>query len=66
MQTIDFSVLAKKVTARKTKLAAAGQLCPTEKLRNRGTARTPEKRELLDRAEARAVASGRLPITSHR
>lgn len=66
MQTIDFSVLAQRVAARKYKLAEAGELCPTEKLRNKGMTRTPEKRDLLDRAEARALSTGRTPVVSYR
>jgi len=35
-------------------------------MRNKGGGRTPEKRELLRRTEARAKAAGLKPITSHR
>lgn len=37
----------------------------TEAMRNKGEGRTPAKRELLRRAEARARASGRAPVKGY-
>jgi hypothetical protein len=58
MKTVKFSAFAKRTNARKAKLAAAGKLRSDEALRNQGTNRTPEKRELLERTESRAQAAG--------
>ena len=50
------------ITARKQDLAGSTD---DDALRNDGTRRTLEKRELLRRAEARAVAAGRKPVRSN-
>jgi hypothetical protein len=66
MKTVQFSVLVKNVNARKVMLAAAGKVRLPEELRNKGMTRTPAKRALLERAEARAEAAGMLKVISYR
>lgn len=66
MKTVKCKTLAKKVSARKTGLTAAGKVYSVDSLRNKGTSRTSTKRELLDRAEARAAASGLPKVVSYR
>lgn len=67
MERISLSDHLKRVRERRAELEADGVVLPTdEALRNKGKSRTPEKRELLDRIEARAIAAGRPPIKSYR
>jgi hypothetical protein len=63
VQTIDIETLLTRVKARKRELGL-DEADPSE-LRNRGTARTAEKRELLRRTDARARAAGKRPIASN-
>ncbi len=51
--------------ARKAGLGMVDDAATTEALRNKGGQRTPEKRELLRRAEARARAAGREPVRAY-
>ena len=54
-----------RVEARKAALGMSDMPAATEAMRNKGARRTPEKRELLRRVEARAVAAGRRPVISY-
>jgi hypothetical protein len=65
MTTVTLRALVAGIEARK---AAAGMIdtpAVVEAMRNKGARRTPEKRELLRRAETRAKAAGRQPIPAH-
>lgn len=53
------------VEARKASLGMSDTPAATEAMRNKGACRTPEKRELLRRVEARAIAAGREPVVSY-
>lgn len=53
------------IEARKAALGLRDTPDTTEALRNKGAGRTPEKRELLKRAENRALAAGRKPVPGH-
>lgn len=63
VQTIDIETLLARVRARKLELGLDDADPPV--LRNRGAARTAEKRELLRRTDARARAAGKRPIPSN-
>ena len=54
-----------QVEARKAALGMSDTPAATEVMRNKGARRTSEKRELLRRVEARAVAAGREPVLSY-
>ncbi len=51
--------------ARKAALGMAEDAATIEVMRNKGRNRTPEKRELLRRAEDRARAAGREPVPAY-
>ncbi len=53
------------VAARKTAIGLRENAADIEAMRNKGARRTPEKRELLRRAEKRAVAASREPVRAH-
>ncbi len=53
------------VQARKAALGITDTPVETEAMRNKGGRRTPEKRELLRRAEARARAAEKTPVKSY-
>lgn len=57
-KTISMATFATEVEARKRELGFAGDEATTEVLRNKGTARTPEKRAILARMARRAQAAG--------
>jgi hypothetical protein len=61
MKTVKFSDVVENATNRKCELVKAGKLRSDVDLRNNGKNRTPAKRVLLKRAEARAKRAG-LPV----
>jgi hypothetical protein len=61
MKIVKFSTVAKNASDRKAVLFKAGKLPADAELRNKGQSRTPAKRALLNRAEARAKGAG-LPV----
>jgi hypothetical protein len=65
MKTITLNDLLSRIDERKRLLGLADTAATTEALRNKGGSRTPEKRELLRRAELRARQAGRDPIISY-
>jgi hypothetical protein len=65
MRTITLDDLLSRIEERKRLLGLADTAATTEALRNKGGSRSPEKRELLRRAELRARQAGRKPITSY-
>jgi len=65
MKTISLTTLQQRVSARKALLGIIDTPAEVEALRNKGAARTPEKRELLRRAERRALAANRQPVAAH-
>lgn len=56
MKTVEFASFVEQASARKTKLAADGKLRPDADLVNQGLNRTPAKRALLKRINARIAA----------
>ena len=64
-KTIALNDLLRRVEARKKALGLESEADSVEALRNKGGKRTPEKRELLRRAAARAKASGKNSVTSY-
>jgi len=64
MKKVGLTELTRRAAARKPALGITQ--ADEETMRNRGGSRTPEKRELPRRTEARAKAAGLKPITSHR
>ena len=54
-----------QVEARKAKQGLEDTPAFTEVMRNKGITRTPQKRELLRRVEARARAAGRETVVSY-
>jgi hypothetical protein len=65
MKTMMLDDLLSRIDERKRLLGLTETAAATEALRNKGGNRTPEKRELLRRAELRARQAGRKPIVSH-
>lgn len=65
MKTISMAALRLQTEARKRSIGWVDSEAATELLRNKGGKRTPEKRELLAKAEARARAAGDAPVRSH-
>lgn len=65
MKTISLSDHLGRVQRRKAALGIIDTPARVDALRNKGGGRTPEKRELLVRAAARARAIGREPITAY-
>lgn len=65
MKTYDLYAFLKKVKRRKEELGISYSPAEVEALRNKGSARTPEKRAFLTRIDARARAAGRKPVKSH-
>lgn len=65
MKTISLATLQQQVSARKVQLAMLDTPAEVEALRNKGAARTPEKRELLRRAKRRALAANRQPVAAY-
>lgn len=63
MTRYDLNEYLEWVRARKRELETAGVRLPTdEEMRNKGTRRTPEKREFLRRCDERARAAGIPPV----
>ncbi len=65
MKTMMLDDLLRRIDERKRVFGLPDTSAATEALRNKGANRTPEKRELLRRAELRARAAGRKPIVSY-
>ena len=65
MKTISLATLQQQVRARKALLGMIDTPAEIEALRNKGAARTPEKRELLRRARRRARAARRQPVAAY-
>jgi hypothetical protein len=65
MTTIRLRDYLGQVEARKAALGMADTAAETDALRNKGARRTPEKRELLGRARARATAAGQPPVRAY-
>lgn len=65
MKTIALATLQQQVSARKAALGMLDTPAAVEAMRNKGAARTPDKRELLRRVERRALAAGRQPVAAH-
>ncbi len=65
MLKVSLDSLLAGISAQKDVLGWVDSPANTEAMRNKGFNRTPEKRELLRRAEERAVAAGRKPILAH-
>lgn len=65
MKTISLATLQQQVSARKAVLGVLDTPSEVEAMRNKGSNRTPEKRELLRRVEGRARAAGLQPVTAH-
>jgi hypothetical protein len=64
MKSVELHAYLARVAERKAALGLVDTEEWTASLRNSGENRTEEKRELLRRIEARAVAAGRPPIVS--
>ena len=62
MKTISMAAFAAEVEARKRALGLVDDAATPEALRNKGTARTPEKRAFLARMARRAKAAGDEPV----
>ena len=58
MKTVDLATHLERVRARKAELGLVDTPERVEALRNKGTNRTPEKRELMRRVEERAREAG--------
>jgi hypothetical protein len=65
MKTISFKAFQQQVNARKASLGIFDTPDEVEAMRNKGANRTPEKRELLHRAEKRARAAGLKPVIAY-
>ena len=65
VETVNLGDLLERTRKRKLELGLAETPDGTEAMRNKGARRTPEKRELLRRTEARAKAAGVTPVKSH-
>jgi hypothetical protein len=63
--SISFADFCAFVAQRKAELGIIDTPERTEALRNKGLDRTPEKRELLRRAQERAIEAGIKPIKSY-
>ena len=63
--SISLAELWAFVDQRKAELGIVDTPERTEALRNKGLNRTPEKRELLRRAQERAIAAGVKPIKAY-
>ncbi|MBC2664228.1 hypothetical protein H7F51_01710 [Novosphingobium flavum] len=61
----DFYAFIAEAEQRKRNLGILDDPAATEALRNKGGARTPRKRAMLERMKQRARAVGRKPITAH-
>jgi hypothetical protein len=62
MKVVSLNSLQASIAARKAALGVDDSPAATDAMRNRGYIRTPQKRELLGRAKARAVAAGVEPV----
>ena len=58
MKTVSLATLRQQTSARKLELGLRDTPAEVEAMRNKGANRTPEKRELLRRAEQRAKLAG--------
>lgn len=65
MKTVVLSEYLERVQHRKATLGIIDTPARVDTLRNKGGSRTPEKRELLVRAAARACATGREPVIAY-
>jgi hypothetical protein len=65
MKTITLTALREQVERKKAAIGWVDDEANTATLRNAGLVRTPVKRALLARIEARAKAAGRKPLSSN-
>jgi hypothetical protein len=65
VRTISLASFQKQVSARKAALGMKDAPDEIEAMRNKGSTRTPAKRELLRRTERRARDAGVVPIVSY-
>lgn len=65
MKTVALTTYLQRVERRKAVLGLTDIPARVDALRDKGAHRTPEKRELLARAETRARAAGRAPIVAY-
>lgn len=65
MKTISMAAFAAEVEARKRELGLVDDEATTEALRNKGTARTPEKRAFQARMASRAKAAGEESVRAY-
>ncbi len=61
MSDVTLADYLTRVSARRAALGMSASARDIEAMRNKGSSRTPAKRELLRRAEARAKAAGPRP-----
>ena len=65
MKTITLTALREQVERKKAAIGWVDDEASTAALRNSGRMRTPAKREMLGKIEARAKAAGRKPLNSN-
>jgi hypothetical protein len=65
MKTITLVALREQIERKKAAIGWVDDEANTAVLRNSGIARTPAKRDLLARIDARAKAGGRKPVISN-
>lgn len=65
MKTVSLAILRQQATARKAELGMRETSVEIEAMRNKGANRTPEKRELLRRADQRAKLAGVQVVAAH-
>lgn len=65
MKTMTFSDLRARIADKKRELGWSDSAESIERLRNKGGARTPQKREFLSRIDARVRAAGLEPNRSY-
>lgn len=65
MTTIKLSDMLDNIRRRKASLGYDDSPAAVERMRNKGSRRTPAKRQLLRRNQARARAAGVDPVISH-
>ena len=65
MKTVDLTAYLQRVERRKAASGLTDTPARVDALCNKGAHRTPEKRELLARAETRARAVGRAPVVAY-
>ena len=65
MKTVSLATLRQQASTRKAELGIRDTPAEVEAMRNKGVNRTPEKRELLRRAEQRAKIAGVQAVAAH-